>query len=123
MVIAGHEAHNEFLNPHFTTDETEVPLVDYLLAGAIFNIKLETSYEDWKEFTLKTLRNMDKLCSKGFSFNMLTKCAWFKRKIVKRNPFVRKKIKYLFFIFLKREWISVDKLNLAVYWFDVIMRK
>ena len=73
MVIAGREAHKNFSNAHFTTDEKEVPLVDYLLAGAIFNIKLEASYEDWQEFTLQTLRNMDKLCSKGFSFNMLTK--------------------------------------------------
>lgn len=72
MVIAGREAHQEFANAHFTTDESEVPVADYLLAGAIFNIKLETSYEDWRAFTVKTLHRMNELCSKGFSFNMLT---------------------------------------------------
>lgn len=73
MVIAGRDTHQTFPNAHFTTDESQVPVVDYLLAGAIFNIKLETSYEDWQAFTVKTLQRMNELCSRGFSFNMLTK--------------------------------------------------
>ena len=73
MVIAGREAHKDVPNAHFTTEEDEVPLADYLLAGAIFNIKLEASYEDWQGFVVSTLRRMNTLCSKGFSFNMLTK--------------------------------------------------
>jgi SAM-dependent methyltransferase len=73
MVIAGREAHKEFPNAHFTTDEREVPVADYLLAGAIFNIKLETSYEEWQAFVASTLNRMNDLCSKGFAFNMLTK--------------------------------------------------
>ncbi|MBN2386933.1 MAG: class I SAM-dependent methyltransferase [Anaerolineales bacterium] len=72
MVLAGRETHREFPNAHFTTDETEVPPAEYLLAGAIFNIKLEASYEDWRAFTVETLQRMDRLCTKGFSFNMLT---------------------------------------------------
>jgi SAM-dependent methyltransferase len=73
MVIAGREAHKEFPNAHFTTDEREVPVADYLLAGAIFNIKLEASYEEWQAFVASTLNRMNDLCSKGFAFNMLTK--------------------------------------------------
>ena len=45
MVLAGQEAHKDFPNAHFTTDEKEVPLADYLLAGAIFNIKIGYPYE------------------------------------------------------------------------------
>jgi SAM-dependent methyltransferase len=73
MVIAGRDAHREFPNAHFTTNEQEIPVVDYLLAGAIFNIKLEASYEDWQDFVVATLKRMNALCSKGFAFNMLTK--------------------------------------------------
>lgn len=73
MVIAGRETHKDFPNAHFTTEEGEVPVADYLLAGAIFNIKLEASYQDWQDFVVATLYRMDTLCSKGFSFNMLTK--------------------------------------------------
>lgn len=73
MVIAGRDAHKDFPNAHFTTEESEVPLTDYLLAGAIFNIKLEASYQDWQDFVVRTLQRMNGLCSQGFSFNMLTK--------------------------------------------------
>jgi SAM-dependent methyltransferase len=73
MVIAARENHNGLPNAHFTTEEGEVPVADYLLAGAIFNIKLEASYQDWQDFVVKTLRRMNVLCSKGFAFNMLTK--------------------------------------------------
>jgi SAM-dependent methyltransferase len=73
MVIAGRETHQAFPNAHFTTKEHELPMVDYLLAGAIFNIKLEASYVDWQDFVVATLDRMNALCSKGFSFNMLTK--------------------------------------------------
>lgn len=73
MVIAGRETHRGFRNAHFTTNESEVPLADYLLAGAIFNIKLEASYEAWQDFVVATLQRMNTMCSKGFSFNMLTK--------------------------------------------------
>lgn len=72
MVIAGRETHQDFANAHFTTDESEIPVADYLLAGSIFNIKVEVSYRDWQEFIVKTLHRMNKLCSRGFSFNMLT---------------------------------------------------
>src|SRR5512134_3884093 len=34
MVVAGREAHQAFPNAHFTTREDEVPMADYLLAGA-----------------------------------------------------------------------------------------
>ena len=48
-------------------------MADYLLAGAIFNIKLEAGYEEWQTFVASSLERMNALCSKGFSFNMLTK--------------------------------------------------
>ena len=73
MVLAGREAHKDFPNAHFTGDVSEVPLADYLLAGSIFNIKLDSSYEEWQGFVVTNLERMNALCSKGFSFNMLTK--------------------------------------------------
>jgi SAM-dependent methyltransferase len=72
MIIAGRDLHKNCPNCHFTTKETEVPLADYLVAGAIFNNKLDSSVEEWREFTVQTLQRMNQLCSKGFSFNMLT---------------------------------------------------
>ena len=72
MVIAGRESHKDFSNVHFTTDEKEIPVVDYLVAGSIFNNKLDVPNEEWQGFVVKSLHGMNSLCSKGFSFNMLT---------------------------------------------------
>ena len=65
MAVAGRELHKDFPNAHFTTDENEAPTVDYLLSGAIFNIKLDEPYESWQEFVVRTLARMNTLCSKG----------------------------------------------------------
>lgn len=73
MVEAGREKFKEFPNAHFSTDEREFPTADYLLAAAIFNIKLDADYEEWRDFTCETLTRMNGLCSQGFAFNMLTK--------------------------------------------------
>lgn len=72
MVIAGKETHRDFSNAHFTTDEKELAPVDYLIAGSIFNNKLEVPNADWQDFVVETLHGMNDLCTKGFSFNMLT---------------------------------------------------
>jgi SAM-dependent methyltransferase len=123
MVIAGREAHKDFPNAHFTTDEKEVPLVDYLLAGAIFNIKLEASYDDWQEFTLQTLRNMDKLCSTGFSFNMLTKYSDADRMAERPDLFFGDPL--LFFDYCKRNFSCNVALlhDYGLYDFTILVRK
>ncbi len=72
MVLAGKKIHNNFSNCHFTTEENDLTPADYLIAGAIFNIKLNASEADWQKHILNTLKKMDQLCLKGFSFNMLT---------------------------------------------------
>lgn len=87
MVSAGREKFKEFPNAHFTTKEADLPVADYLLAGAIFNIKLETPHEEWQDFSLKTLARMRALCSKGFSFNMLTKYSDEDRKAQRPDLF------------------------------------
>ncbi|HSB02271.1 MAG TPA: class I SAM-dependent methyltransferase, partial [Anaerolineales bacterium] len=73
MVIAGREKYKDFTNAHFTTEEKELPVADYLVAAGIFNIKLEAPYDQWQDFVCETLEHMNALCSRGFAFNMLTK--------------------------------------------------
>jgi SAM-dependent methyltransferase len=123
MVLAGREAHKGYSNAHFTTDEKEVPLVDYLLAGAIFNIKMEAPYEEWQEFTLKILRNMDGLCSKGFSFNMLTKYSDADRMAERPDLFFGDPL--LFFDFCKRNFSRNVALlhDYGLYDFTILVRK
>jgi SAM-dependent methyltransferase len=72
MIAAGREAHKGFPNAHFTADEASLSVCEYLLAGAIFNNKFESSLDQWRERSLQVLGQMNRLSSKGFSFNMLT---------------------------------------------------
>jgi len=73
MVVAGREAHKGMTNVHFTYLVSELPVADYLLAGSIFNNKFEAEYDEWQDMVSKTLTQMNSLCKRGFSFDMLTK--------------------------------------------------
>lgn len=123
MAIAGRETHKDFPNAHFTTDEREVPSADYLLAGAIFNIKLDTSYEDWHNFVCETLKRMDSLCSKGFSFNMLTKYSDEDRMAQRPDLFFGDPL--FFFDFCKRNFSRNVALlhDYGLYDFTILVRK
>lgn len=123
MVLAGRENHKEFPNAHFTTDESEVPVADYLLAGAIFNIKLDTSYNDWQAFVLKTLTRMNELSSKGFSFNMLTKYSDADRMAQRPDLFYGDPL--FFFDFCKRNFSRDVALlhDYGLYDFTILIRK
>ncbi|HSL44964.1 MAG TPA: class I SAM-dependent methyltransferase [Anaerolineales bacterium] len=123
MVIAGRESHESFPNAHFTMVESDVPVADYLLAGAIFNIKLDASYEDWQEFVVTTLRRMDALCSKGFSFNMLTKYSDADRMAQRPDLFYGDPL--FFFDFCKRNFSRNVALlhDYGLYDFTILVRK
>jgi len=73
MIIAAQKSHEGIANVHFQHTEDDLPIADYLLAGAIFNNKFEAEEGEWTDLVLKTLQKMNNLCSKGFSFNALTK--------------------------------------------------
>jgi len=123
MVLAGRESYKDFSNAHFTTDEKEVPVADYLLASGIFNVKMDSAYEDWQEFVMQTLRNMDALCSKGFSFNLLTKYSDADRMAARPDLFFADPL--LFFDFCKRNFSRNVALlhDYGIYDFAILVRK
>jgi SAM-dependent methyltransferase len=73
MVRAATETHANAPQARFTSDAHSLPVADYVVAGAIFNNKFEADTAEWTDMVLKTLRHMDRLSTKGFSFNMLTR--------------------------------------------------
>ena len=48
---------------------------DYTIANGIFNVKLDTIEEIWKEYIIETINKINEISLKGFSFNILTKYA------------------------------------------------
>jgi SAM-dependent methyltransferase len=123
MVLAGREAHKDHPNAHFTSNEEEVPVADYLLAGSIFNIKLEETYAAWQGFVVRTLSHMNALCSKGFSFNMLTKYSDADRMAQRPDLFFGDPLFY--FDFCKRNFSRDVSLlhDYGLYDFTIIIRK
>jgi SAM-dependent methyltransferase len=59
----------------FTDDESALPLVDYTVASGIFNIRLDTPEDTWREHVFGTLDRLARQSRKGFAFNMLTRYA------------------------------------------------
>lgn len=54
---------------------TELSILDapeYTIASGIFNVKQKANVENWMTYVEETLTQINKLSSKGFSFNMLT---------------------------------------------------
>jgi SAM-dependent methyltransferase len=54
------------------TNQTGSEKYDYLISSGIFNVKNAYSDADWLAYILDVLHQMDKLTTKGFSFNVLT---------------------------------------------------
>jgi hypothetical protein len=42
------------------------------VASGIFNVKLDTPEETWREYVLETLERLSRLASRGFAFNVLS---------------------------------------------------
>jgi SAM-dependent methyltransferase len=56
----------------FTTDRSTLTPADYAVASGIFNVKLETPDDEWREYIRRTIDDLAALGSRGFAFNALT---------------------------------------------------
>jgi SAM-dependent methyltransferase len=73
MVTKGRELHPNNAEVVFQSSETDLPVCDYVVASGIFNIKLDTDYDQWTAYVVKTISRMNDLADRGFSMNFLTK--------------------------------------------------
>ena len=123
MVVAGREKYAAFPHAQFMTDETELPVADYLLAAGIFNIKLDSAYDEWQAFVCETLPRMNALCSKGFAFNMLTQYSDADRMAQRPDLFYGDPL--FFFDFCKRNFSRNVALlhDYGLYDFTILVRK
>jgi SAM-dependent methyltransferase len=72
MVLKGRETHPNDAQCAFSSDAASLQPVQYVLASGIFNIRLQASESDWRDYILSILTRMDALAGQGFAFNMLT---------------------------------------------------
>ena len=62
----------EYPHVRFVGSAAALERTDYTVASGIFNVKLDTPFEQWREYVLATLDTIARLSVKGFAFNMLT---------------------------------------------------
>ena len=95
--------------------------VDYLVSSGLFNVRLDETNENWKDYIIENLHSFDKLTNKGFSFNMLTKYS--------DKPLMKDYLYYAdpmyFFDFCKRNFSRNVALlhDYELYEFTIIVRK
>jgi SAM-dependent methyltransferase len=66
-------AHQGKTRRSFFTEKAQLPVCDYTVASGIFNFRGEQSFEDWTEYVLDVLSEFNRLSSRGFASNFLTK--------------------------------------------------
>ena len=59
-------------NVELLADVTDGCIADYSVASGIFNVRLDQSDADWREYIVRTLEQMAATSRKGFAFNCLT---------------------------------------------------
>jgi hypothetical protein len=123
MAEAGRDAHKDFPNAHFFSSEGDLAVADYLTAGSIFNNKFDADTSDWQEMITETLRRMNSLCGRGFSFNMLTKYSDADRMAQRPDLFFGDPL--FFFDFCKKNFSRNVALlhDYNLYDFTVLVRK
>jgi SAM-dependent methyltransferase len=83
MINKAKEIYRDFSNLNFFSEKASLSLSEYTVASGIFNVKLEVSDEEWKQYILNTLQVISNLSVKGFSFNALTQYSDPERMISK----------------------------------------
>ncbi|MFO0845714.1 MAG: class I SAM-dependent methyltransferase [Gemmataceae bacterium] len=72
VIIAARSRHAADAQARFSSDESVLTGVDYVLANGIFNVKLATPTPDWEASIRVTLDRLASLARRGFAFNLLS---------------------------------------------------
>jgi SAM-dependent methyltransferase len=122
MVAVARQAHPDDA-ASFTTNDADLAVADYVLAGSIFNNKLTATDGDWQALVFATLGRMNSLCSRGFAFNMLTKYSDADRMAQRPDLFYGDPL--VFFDYCKRTFSRNVALlhDYDLYDFTILVRK
>ena len=71
MVQAAQERHRD-CGCEFTDTAGALPRSDFAVASGIFNVKLQTPVEEWREYLLGTIQDLCRLTRRALAFNVLT---------------------------------------------------
>jgi SAM-dependent methyltransferase len=72
MILEAKRLHEGVADAMFLSEWSTVAPADYVVASGIFNVRLVWSVEEWREYTLRTLAEIDAKALDGWAANFLT---------------------------------------------------
>lgn len=72
MIRAAHDRYANSPNALFTVNAEPPQMADYGIASGVFNVSLDRSNVEWREYLEATLDVLDRTSHLGFAFNCLT---------------------------------------------------
>jgi len=74
MIAAGDRAATDarLTGWDFTADRHAVAPADFVVASGIFNVRIDATETDWRDYVLTTIDELASLARRGFAFNALT---------------------------------------------------
>lgn len=72
MIEAARRVTASLADCRFATDRSSLPRADYVVASGVFNVKADTSDDEWRLYVYDSIEDMRALSTRGFAFNILT---------------------------------------------------
>ena len=72
MVRAAQSRHAADPSARFISVRRDVPVSDFTVASGIFNVRLTTPVDEWREYVDATIGDLALLSRRGFAFNVLS---------------------------------------------------
>jgi SAM-dependent methyltransferase len=72
MILEAQRLHEGATDAVFTSDWNTVVPAGYVVASGIFNVRLGRGVEEWRDYTLRTLAELDAKAVDGWAANFLT---------------------------------------------------
>jgi SAM-dependent methyltransferase len=72
MIATARERHEGAPRASFTTEPAELRPADFTVASGVFNVKLDTAEDEWRQYVFEMIDQMAGLSVTGMAFNALT---------------------------------------------------
>ena len=75
MIRQATERHAGDQSACFTSVRSGVPVSDITIASGIFNVRLSTPADEWRDYIVETIADLAAVSRRGFAFNVLSSCS------------------------------------------------
>ena len=72
MVREARAAYGSVERARFTVTEEDLTAADFVLASGVFNLRFDTTDEEWHDYIVRTVDQLRALSLRGFAFNLLS---------------------------------------------------